>query len=58
MRKNETTPPGGILTLLLLVLNAVALEAAYVRAGKGYAILLFTLPLLLLSIIINKSKTG
>lgn len=51
-RNQHKDAPGGIIILLLVLLSAVALERGLVSDSRWYLVLIFTIPGLLVFIII------
>jgi len=58
MRRNQKkTSAGGAMILFNLLLNAIVLEQALTSNQEMYSLLLFTIPLLVISIIASRSRT-
>jgi hypothetical protein len=49
-RINKPASPGGIIILVLVLINVIAIKEAFIGNGKWYLALVITLPLLLLAV--------
>jgi hypothetical protein len=59
MHKNqEEILTGGPIALLLVLLTAIALKSAFISDNSWYAVLLFTVPLLLIFFIMRKKENS
>jgi hypothetical protein len=57
MRRNQKkTSAGGAMVLLTVLLNGIVLEQAATSNRDLYSLLLFTIPLLVISIIASQAK--
>lgn len=61
MTETKSNPPvGGMVILLLVLINAIVLKSAFLSNGNGWLSLLVSFPLLLMAIIsmIRDNKTA
>ena len=55
-RSQEKISAGGIVLLLLILLNTVLLEKSFVTSSEWYKVTYVTFPLLLLAIFVNRKN--
>ena len=57
MQRNQSTvSAGGMIVLVLCLLNVIVLEQAFVSSAQWYKLAWITLPLLLLSVILYRRR--